>query len=103
MRLRLELGASGDAELDKLHRELAALPVPFRMPNGRRGPDLGGLAAALILDTSQGRLTLFTTTTVFGTATDVAFDEVTLETFFPATEESAQRLRALYQSTDAVA
>jgi len=102
-RLRLELGASGDADLEKLHRELTALPVPFRMPNGRRGPDLGGLAAALVLDTSEGRLTLFTTTTVFGTATDVTLDEVTLETFFPANEQSAERLRALYQSTDAVA
>jgi len=98
-RLRLEMSASGDAELEKLHAELAALPTPLRMPNGRRGRDLGGLAASLVIDTSPGRLTLFTTTTVFGTATDVTLDEVTLETFFPANEESEERLRALYQST----
>jgi hypothetical protein len=103
MRLRLEVGASGDPELDKLHRELKALPLPFRMPNGRRGPDLGGLAAALVLDSSQGQVTLFTTTTVFGTATDVTLDEVTLETFFPANEESAERLRSLYQSASVMA
>lgn len=98
-RLRLEISASGDAELEKLHTELTALPSPLRTPNSRRGPDLGGLAASLVIDSSQGRLTLFTTTTVFGTATDVTLDEVALETFFPANEESEERLRALYQST----
>jgi transcriptional regulator with XRE-family HTH domain len=97
-RLRLEISASGDAELEKLHAELSALPIPLRAPNSRRGPDIGGLAAALVLDTSQGRLTLFTTTTIFGTATDVTLDEVTLETFFPADAESSQKLRALYEA-----
>jgi|AraplaCL_Cvi_mCL_1032061.scaffolds.fasta_scaffold00094_113 transcriptional regulator with XRE-family HTH domain len=101
-RLRLEVSASGDPDLDRLHNELAALPTQLRGSSSRRGPDLGGLAASLVLDTAQGRLTLFTTTTVFGTATDVTLDEVTLESFFPADAESGERLRALYQASTAV-
>lgn len=97
-RLRLEASSSGDLALESLLAELESLPYPLRAATGRRGPDLGGLATALILETDHGRLSLFTTTMVFGTATDVTLDEITLESFFPADAETANRLRALYHS-----
>jgi len=95
-RLRLEVGASADPALERLHAELAALPTPLRSRAKSPGVDLGGLATSFVLETSLGLLNLFTTTTVFGTATDVTFDELTLESFVPADEASGERLRALY-------
>jgi len=99
-RLRLDAGASGDPALESLVAELDSLPYPLRAATGRHGPDLGGLAASLVLDTDHGRLSFFTTAMVFGTATDVTLDEITLESFFPADAETGERLRALYHANN---
>jgi hypothetical protein len=49
----------------------------------------------LELDTEFGRLSLISTTTVFGTPAEVTVSELAIETFFPADEPTATRLRQL--------
>ena len=47
------------------------------------------------LATEAGRLSLFSTTTVFGTPVEVTLSELALETFFPADSKTAEMLRRL--------
>ena len=47
----------------------------------------------LLLATPDGPLSFISTTTVFGTPTDVTLSELALETFFPADAATADRLR----------
>jgi hypothetical protein len=47
------------------------------------------------LATAHGTLSLFSTTTVFGTPVDVTLSELALESFFPADRTTAETLRAL--------
>jgi hypothetical protein len=49
----------------------------------------------LKLRTEAGILSLFSTTTVFGTATEVTLSELVLEAFYPADEQSAEMLRKM--------
>jgi transcriptional regulator with XRE-family HTH domain len=91
-RLHRQVAASGDPVLAELMRELAAYPAPERPapePNG------AGLVVPLDLDTEAGRLSLLSTTTVFGTPLDVTLSELALESFFPADARTAGILRAL--------
>jgi len=83
-RLRAEFAASADAELARLHDELAALPAPA----GKAPPvKLSPVAVPLMLRGEGGEvLSFLSTTTVFGTACDVTLSELTLECFFPADE-----------------
>ncbi len=46
-------------------------------------------------DTPLGALDRISTTTVFGTAVDTTLQELALETFFPADDDTSERLRAL--------
>jgi len=48
-----------------------------------------------LFSTPSGVLKLISTTTVFGTPVDVTFQELALETFFPADAATEQLLRAL--------
>ena len=82
-RLRTEADAAGDPRLDQLHAELKALPFSV----ARTPPPLSnGVAVPLALvDPGTGKILSFlSTTTVFGTATDVTLAELTLECFYPA-------------------
>ena len=45
------------------------------------------------LRTPYGRLAFFTTVARFGTAADVTLAELSVESFFPADAETAQRVR----------
>lgn len=89
-RLRADAGASGDPDLLSLHDELAALPGPRSRPSP--GP-LAKVAVPLQLRTSDGDvLSLISTTTMFGTATDVTLSELVLEAFYPADERTRRHL-----------
>lgn len=82
-RLRAEADRSGDQALAALHDELSALPCPV----SRTPPGLPSLVAVplVIADPGTGEaLRFLSTTTVFGTATDVTLAELTLECFYPA-------------------
>ncbi len=49
----------------------------------------------LRLRSNVGVLSLFSTTTVFGTPIDVTLAELAIEAFFPADDETAEKLREL--------
>ncbi len=80
-RLRMQTESSGDARLAALHAELAALP--FRAGTNPPAP-VNPVAVPLRLRAAGTVLSLLSTTTVFGTATDVTLAEITLECFYPA-------------------
>jgi hypothetical protein len=52
----------------------------------------------LELETESGRLSLMSTTTVFGKPAEVTVSELAIETFFPADEATAALLLALTPS-----
>ncbi len=93
-RLAQQLEASGDAVLGDLAEELERYPVPPGAPQ-RTPEDLAGLAVPLQLETDAGVLSFISTTTVFGTPTDVSLSELAIESFFPADEPTAAALRQL--------
>jgi transcriptional regulator with XRE-family HTH domain len=95
-RLDRQVDVTGDAALAALAEELRAYPIPDK---AARGPvprqDYAGVVVPLRLATEEGALTLFSTTTVFGTPVDVTLSELAIEAFFPADPETAQALRLL--------
>jgi transcriptional regulator with XRE-family HTH domain len=94
-RLRQQIAATGDGTLAALSDELAAQPeVESSAAHPLPGEHLGVLMP-LRFDTPLGTLDLISTTTVFGTAVDITLQELALETFFPANDATADRLKAL--------
>ncbi len=96
-RLARQVEAQTDPVLMELLEELRGYPVP----PGARPPTpatrlYGDLAVPLELEAGLGRpLRLISTTTVFGTALDIGLAEIAIESFFPLTDETAERLAAL--------
>lgn len=94
-RLRQQVATTGDSALAALAKELRALPAPEGgAAHALPGEHLGVLMP-FRFDTPLGVLNLVSTTTVFGTAVDITLQELALETFFPADDETAERLRTL--------
>lgn len=90
-RLFAEAEASGDPGLVELLAELKAMPcAPARIPPTR----VNRVAIPLVLrDPLTGAMLSFlSTTTVFGTATDITVAELTLECFFPADNATRRAL-----------
>jgi len=92
-RLRQQVAASGDPILARLVDELAAYPAPTEAPPGIG--DGAGVAMPLVLALPAGRLSLLSTTTVFGTPVDITLSELAVEAFFPADPETAALLHRL--------
>jgi len=93
-RLRHQISASGDTELEALAEELRAYPAPSSKAPVKAASQ-GLIAVPLIFETPAGRLSFLSTTTVFGTPVEVTLSELAIETFFPADQETAERLRQL--------
>ncbi len=89
-RLRRQVATRADTSLKALLAELSALRSVDAAPSG---PDYGGVLVPLRLQTPIGPLALFSTTTVFGTPTDITLSELMLEAFYPADAETDARLR----------
>ncbi len=101
-RLSVQIENSGDAVLIGLFEELKSYPLPpGARPHSNRDARDPGIAVPLELETEAGRLRLIGTTTVFGTALDIALSELAIEAFFPADEESGEVMRALTGQTEA--
>jgi transcriptional regulator with XRE-family HTH domain len=96
-RLHRQIEVSADPVLAELMRELAAYPVPSRSRSGRPSaePAFAGVAVPVQLATDAGTLSLFSTTTVFGTPLDITLSELALESFYPADAATADALRRL--------
>ena len=91
-RLRRQIDASGDAELEALEQELSAYPGRSKGP--RRAPDAGvSVAVPLKMRMGERELSFISTTTVFGTPLDVTLSELAIESFFPADAETGEFLR----------
>lgn len=91
-RLREQWIASGDSELERLHQELSALPAPSQT-GGQ--DDFGGILVPMVLAAGGRRLSLFSTTTIFGTPAEVTLSELAIESFFPADDATADFLLSL--------
>ncbi len=91
-RLHRQCEATADPELIKLYNDLRSYPIPAR--SGPLPPD-NNVAIPLKLRLNGEILSFISTTMVFGTPVDVTLSELALETFFPADELTAMRLRQM--------
>jgi transcriptional regulator with XRE-family HTH domain len=90
-RLRAEAERSGDGVLARLHAELSARPAPTsRTPP--RPPNAVAVPLVIAEPGTGTTLRFLSTTTVFGTATDVTLSELTLECFYPADDATRAAL-----------
>jgi len=96
-RLRQQIDATADAGLTALLDELAAYPAPGARKAARQNitQDYAGVVVPLRLAVDAGTLSLFSTTTIFGTPVDVTLAELAIESFFPADAATAELLRKL--------
>ena len=88
-RLEEQCIASGDAKLAALRDELLTYPAPAAAGDRR---DFAGLIVPLILDVGGQELSFLSTTTIFGTPTEVTLSELAIESFFPADDKTAAAL-----------
>ncbi|KJC62497.1 XRE family transcriptional regulator [Bradyrhizobium sp. LTSPM299] len=93
-RLHRQCEATADPELIKLYQDLKSYPIP-----ARSGPISDNNVAIPFKLRHQGEvLSFISTTMVFGTPVDITLQELALETFFPADDLTAERLRQMAAS-----
>src|SRR6201991_4734545 len=90
-RLHRQCEITADPELIKLYHDLRAYPIPAR--SAPLSSDNVAIPFKLRLDGEI--LSFFSTTMVFGTPVDITLSELALETFFPADERTAERLKQM--------
>jgi transcriptional regulator with XRE-family HTH domain len=91
-RLRQQVHATADPVLEALERELRGYPAPAEDAAERLPGEVLGVVIPLQLRTDAGVLSFISTTTVFGTPVDVTLQELALETFFPADDQTRTAL-----------
>lgn len=94
-RLQQQIRSTGDTELENLLVELQSYPGQQPDQAIRLEGAHSGVLMPFLVHTPAGLLHLISTTTVFGTPTDITLQELALETFFPGNEETAEVLRNL--------
>jgi transcriptional regulator with XRE-family HTH domain len=100
-RLHRQIELTADPVLSDLLRELSAYPKPSATRPQRPGRDYHSeIVVPLQLTAGAHTLTLFSTTTIFGTPVDITLSEIAIEAFFPADAETADALRNLAKSPD---
>lgn len=90
-RLHHQCEATADPELLKLYNDLKAYPMPAR--SGPLAAD--NVAIPFKMRLGDDVLSFISTTMVFGTPVDVTLSELALETFFPADDLTADRMRTM--------
>jgi len=95
-RLNHDIESTGDSALIGLRDELAAYPSP--QPAGR--PDTRAILVPLRVRARGTVLSLFSTTTVFGTPRDVTLAELAIELFYPADSPTATFLSGALSSRE---
>lgn len=91
--LRRSVRASADQALQDLLVEVADYPIVKRIGEDTELTDDPAVVVPVRLTTAAGELSLFTTLTTFGTATDITFAELAIELFFPDDEATEAALR----------
>ena len=95
-RLHRQIGLTADPVLADLLRELSAYPKPATARPSRPARDhYAGIVVPLQLMAGPLTLTLFSTTTIFGTPVDITLSEIAIEAFFPADTPTADALRQM--------
>jgi len=94
-RLHRQCEATADPELIKLYQDLKSYPIPARA--GPLPPD-NNVAIPFKLRLNGEVLSFISTTMVFGTPVDITLQELALETFFPADDLTAERMRQMAAS-----
>jgi transcriptional regulator with XRE-family HTH domain len=89
-RLERQIALTGDPALETLREELLGYPAPERGP-ASADPEI---AVPLRLRSHAGELSFISTVATFGTAVEVTASELSIESFFPADERTAQVLRS---------
>jgi transcriptional regulator with XRE-family HTH domain len=90
-RLHRQCETTADPELIKLYHDLKAFPIP-----ARSGPLAADSVAIPFKMRHRGEiLSFFSTTMVFGTPVEITTSELALETFFPADDLTAERMRSI--------
>jgi transcriptional regulator with XRE-family HTH domain len=90
-RLHRQCEATADPELIKLYHELKTYPIP-----ARSAPlSADNVAIPFKLRFGDEILSFISTTMIFGTPVDITLSELALETFFPADDLTATRMRAM--------
>jgi len=93
-RLERQIEASADPTLADLLQRLEGLPSP-RVPDRTRHATQGPLIP-IRLRVGSDTLSMFSTTTVFGTPVEITLSELAIESFFPADETTAEALRQMF-------
>jgi hypothetical protein len=88
-RLRRQVALTGDPELAELYDELVTYPGVSTVEPWTEHP---GVVLPVIVHSSLGRLSFFTTLATFGTAADVTLSELSVEQFFPADDATRAAL-----------
>jgi len=90
-RLHRQCEMTADPELVRLYHELKAYPIP-----ARSAPlPADNVAIPFKLRFGRDVLSFMSATMIFGTPVDVTLSELALETFFPADEFTAERMRMI--------
>lgn len=91
-RLHRQCEATADPELLKLYQDLKSYPIPARSAPITTD---NNVALPFKLRLNGEILSFISTTMVFGTPVDITLQELALETFFPADELTAERMRQM--------
>jgi transcriptional regulator with XRE-family HTH domain len=91
-RLRREIEATGDHELEALYQELVAYPGVATEDDRANAPTPNDVMLKHELRLDDRDLTLFCTFSTFGTARDLTLAELTVVAFYPADPQTAEAL-----------
>src|SRR5262245_53283793 len=91
-RLRREIEATRDPELEALYRELAAYPGVTTEFDPADPPDPNDVLLMQEFSVDDRQLALFCMLTTFGTPRDLTLAELTIVAFYPADAETAEAL-----------
>ncbi len=100
VRLRRQIDVSGDAALSDLLEELRDYPIPRSVASPALEQEGDMVAIPFRLATIDGELSFFSTTTLFGTATDITVSDLAIEVFLPADAATAEIMRRIAQQGD---
>lgn len=89
-RLERQIALTGDPALATLLDEVSAYPGPDHERDGAGGP---AIAVPLRLRSDAGELSFISIVATFGTAVEVTASELSIESFFPADEVTAEAVR----------
>jgi transcriptional regulator with XRE-family HTH domain len=94
-RLQREIAVSGDPGLASLYAEFASYPGVVADDAALHRDPVRDIVVSLHIRHPLGDLRFFSTVTSFGTPLDVTVADLTIEAFYPADRETAERLTAL--------